>query len=162
MKTQKSFTIKEIKDKMGRYCAYQDRCHFDVENKLNEFFLIPEAKDEIFIYLIQENFLNEERFVENFVLGKFNQKNWGKIKIINELRKRNITQKMINDGISLIDSTQYLSVIEKLIIKKLRTLTEKNDYKRKGKVILYMQQKGFEYNLISEIYDSILDNKSIG
>ncbi|MDO5617092.1 MAG: RecX family transcriptional regulator, partial [Cruoricaptor ignavus] len=66
-----SFTFEEIKQKMANYCVYQDRCHYEVEQKMREFLLIPEAKDEIMLYLIRENYLNEERFVRSYIRGKF-------------------------------------------------------------------------------------------
>ena len=86
-----NFTINEIEQKLKRYCSYQDRCHNEVEKKLKEFDLIEEAKNKILFNLINENYLNESRFSENFVRGKFKIKNWGKIKIVQELKSRNIS-----------------------------------------------------------------------
>ena len=68
---KKSFTFEEIKQKIVNYCVYQDRCHAEVEQKMKEFLLIPEAKEEILLYLIKENYLNEERFTRSYVRGKF-------------------------------------------------------------------------------------------
>ena len=73
MSEKKSYTVNEIRDKMAKYCAYQDRCQWEVEQKFYDFNLIPEARDEIMIYLIQQNFLNEERFAKSFARGKFYQ-----------------------------------------------------------------------------------------
>lgn len=163
MKPQKSFTINEIKEKMGHYCAYQDRCHFDVEKKLNEFHLIPEAREEILIYLIQENFLNEERFTHSFVRGKFNQKKWGKLKITMELKKRSILPRLIQQSINdEINPNKYYQTAQDLISKKINIIQEKNDYRRKIKVAQYMQQKGYELPLILEIYEDLSRNISIG
>ena len=81
MKEKKIFAFKEIKQKLVNYCVYQDRCHYEVELKMREFVLIPEAKDEILLYLIQENYLNEERFAKSYARGKFYIKRWGKNKI---------------------------------------------------------------------------------
>lgn len=144
-----SFTVTEIRDKLAKYCAYQDRCHWEVENKLNEFNLIPEAKDEIIIYLIQNNFLNEERFAKNFARGKFNQKNWGKIKIRSELKKRKIPSKLIESALKEIDVDEYFSKLEGLLEKKKESLRdERESFKKKTKIRNYLLQKGYESDLI--------------
>lgn len=77
----KSFTFQEIKQKLINYCVYQDRCHKEVEEKMRDFLLIPEAKDEILLYLIKENYLNEERFTRSYIRGKFYVKHWGRQKL---------------------------------------------------------------------------------
>ena len=78
---KKSYTFDEIKLKLVNYCVYQDRCHAEVEQKMREFVLIPEAKEEIILYLLKENYLNEERFTRSYIRGKFYIKSWGKNKI---------------------------------------------------------------------------------
>lgn len=149
---QKAFTVSEIRDKLAKYCAYQDRCHWEVENKLNEFHLIPEGRDEIIIYLIQNNFLNEERFTKSFVRGKFNQKNWGKIKIKSELKKRKIPSKLIDIALKEINSEDYFSRLEELFEKKKETLkSERESFKKKAKIRSYLLQKGYESDLILEL-----------
>lgn len=147
-----SFTVNEIRDKLAKYCAYQDRCHWEVENKMAEFNLIPEAKDEIIIYLIQNKFLNEERFTKSFVQGKFNQKNWGRIKIRMELRKRKIPPKMIESALYEIDEEEYLKTLQNLFEKKKNSLkTERDSFKKKAKIRNYLLQKGFESEIITEL-----------
>ena len=148
-----SFTINEIRDKLAKYCAYQDRCHWEVENKLKEFFVIPEAKDEIIIYLIQNNFLNEERFTKSFVRGKFNQKNWGRIKIRSELKKRKIPIKMIESALKEIDEDQYQSTLVDLFEKKKNALkSERESFKKKLKIQNFLLQKGFERENIQSLF----------
>lgn len=147
-----SFTVNEIRDKLAKYCAYQDRCHWEVENKLTEFNLIPEAKDEILIYLIQNKFLNEERFTKSFVQGKFNQKSWGRVKIRMELRKRKIPPKMIESALSEIHEEKYFETLQKLFEKKKNSLkSERDSFKKKAKIRNYLLQKGFESEIIAEL-----------
>ena len=71
MKEKKIFTFEDIKHKLVNYCVYQDRCHYEVDLKMREFMLIPEAKDETLLYLMRENYLNEERFTRSYTRGKF-------------------------------------------------------------------------------------------
>lgn len=85
---QKSYTVTEALQKLMHFCAYRDRSQREVENKLDEMRMIPVAKEKIIISLMQENFLNEERFARSFVRGKFRIKKWGRIKIKQELKKR--------------------------------------------------------------------------
>ncbi|WP_245828377.1 regulatory protein RecX [Moheibacter sediminis] len=144
-----SFTVTEIRDKLAKYCAYQDRCQWEVENKLHEFFIIPEARDEIIIYLIQYNFLNEERFAKSFVRGKFNQKNWGRIKIKSELKKKRVPSKMIDSALKEINADDYFSRLEELFQKKKESLkSERESFKKKAKIRNYLLQKGYESDLI--------------
>ena len=90
---RKLYTFEEIKQKLVNYCIYQDRCHQEVEQKMQDFLLIPEAKDEIMLYLINENYLNEERFARSYIRGKFYLKNWGRIKIKNHLKFKGISER---------------------------------------------------------------------
>ena len=148
-----SFTVTEIREKLAKYCAYQDRCHWEVENKLNEFHLIPEAKDEIIIYLVQNNFLNEERFAKSFARGKFNQKNWGRIKIKSELKKRKIPQKLIDFALKEIDADIYFDRLADLFQKKKESLkSERESFKKQAKIRNYLLQKGYEHDLIGELF----------
>ncbi len=147
-----SFIVNEIREKLAKYCAYQDRCHWEVENKMKEFNLIPEAWDEIIIYLIQHNFLNEERFAKSFARGKFNQKNWGRIKIRSELKKRKIPPKLIETGLNEIDENDYLKTLQNLFEKKKESLkNERESFKKKAKIRNYLLQKGFESEIIAEL-----------
>lgn len=150
MKQGKSYTVLEIREKLAHYCAYQDRSHWEVERKLNEFSLIPEARDEILIYLLQNNFLNEERFARSFARGKFYQKSWGRIKIKQELKKRDIPEILIKIAFQEIDEEDYIKTIDNLIEKKKNLLKESNEFKKNQKIIRYLMQKGFEYQIIKE------------
>lgn len=147
---KESFTVEEIREKLAHYCAYQDRCHWDVEKKMKEFTLIPEARDKIFIYLIQNNFLNEERFTRSFVRGKFYQKDWGRLKIRKELRFRNIPDKLTDEAMNEIDEKDYSKTLKKLFDKKSDSLkSERESFKKKAKIRNYLLQKGYESELIS-------------
>lgn len=142
----------EIKEKLANYCAYQDRCHWEVEQKMREFNLIPEAQDEILIYLIQNDFLNEERFAKSFARGKFYQKNWGRNKIRIELKKRKIPAKLIETGLKEINENDYSKTLSQLFEKKKEALkSERESFKKKTKIRNYLLQKGYEFELINDL-----------
>ena len=148
------FTIKEVETKLQYYCSYQDRCHKEVHEKLKTFNIIPEGVDQIISNLIRENFLNETRFCESFVRGKFKIKNWGKIRIINELKRRNISTYNINQGLKEIDELEYLKKFEEIFNKKLSSLEKLTPVLKKKKILSYLLYRGWESSLIyQKIYE---------
>ena len=150
-----NFTINEVEQKLKRYCSYQDRCHNEVEKKLKEFDLIEEAKNKILFNLINENYLNESRFSENFVRGKFKIKNWGKIKIVQELKSRNISDLNIKRGLMEIDEVEYKNKLENIFNKKLSSLGNQSVINKKKKIFSYLSYRGWETNLIYEKINQI-------
>jgi len=157
MKNEKSYTVDEATKLLENYCAYQERCHKEIEQKLYDIKMIPEAKEQIILHLIQHNFLNEERFAKAFVRGKFSIKNWGKQRIINELKFRNISTYNINTALKEIDDDQYLKTLQKLAEKKLPLIKESNAFKKSSKLVNYLISKGFEPNLVYPIVKNITD-----
>ena len=147
---QKSTSYPEALKKLEHFCAYQERCHQDVEKKLNDFFLISEAREKIIMHLIAENYLNETRFSESFARGKFNIKHWGKLRIIRELKTRNISDYNIKKGLKQIDETDYLASFHELAERKWSNLSNESNQKARQKLIYYLQYRGWENNLIFE------------
>ena len=148
MQEKKLFPFQEIKQKLVNYCVYQDRCHAEVEQKMKEFVLIPEAKEEIILYLIKENYLNEERFARSYTRGKFYIKKWGKNKIKKQLRLKGISDKLIVKSFSEIDERDYQDTIRDFIEKLLPTYNGLKDYQRKQKLIKLLMSKGYEFEMI--------------
>lgn len=153
---QKSYTVKEATNKLMQYCAYRDRSQKEVEEKLREMRMIPEACEQITIKLMQENFLNEERFARSFARGKFRIKKWGRIKIKQELKLREISTPLIKIALSEIEDKSYYHTLEELAIKKLVLIKEKDPYKKKKKLIDYLLRKGYESNLIFEVTTNLI------
>ena len=157
MKNDKSYTVDEATKLLENYCAYQERCHKEVEQKLYDLNMIPEAKEKIIIHLLQHNFLNEERFAKAFVRGKFSIKNWGKQRILNELKFRNISIYNINTALKEIDDEEYLKTLQKIAKKKLPLIKESNTFKKSSKLVNYLISKGFEPNLVYLVVKDITD-----
>lgn len=153
MISNKAFTFDEIKQKLVDYCVYQDRCHSEVEQKMKDYLLIPEAKEEIFLFLIQHNYLNEERFAKSFARGKFYMKQWGKKKIKVALLQKGIQEKLIQKAFSEIDEKDYLETIKKIIQKNISKYKGLKEYQKKQKITQYLMSKGFEYDLIVKSID---------
>lgn len=139
---------------MVNYCVYQDRCHAEVEQKMRDFLLIPEAKDEIFLYLIKENYLNEERFVRSYIRGKFYMKQWGRTKIRLNLKQKDISDKLISQCWDEIDDNDYQKTLQKIWDDYYQKQKGLKEYQKKIKTTKYLLSRGFGYN---EIADAILE-----
>ncbi|MDV7137923.1 regulatory protein RecX [Maribacter sp. TH_r10] len=145
-----SYTLSEATKKLERYCAYQERCHKDVTSKLKEMRMIPEAIDQIITHLIQENYLNEERFAQSFARGKFNIKKWGRNRIVNELKQRHISSYNIKSALAEIDDALYLETLDNLAKKRVDSLKETDIQKRRRKLADYLLYRGWESHLVYE------------
>jgi len=147
--THKSYTVEEAKRKLEYYCVYQDRCHDEVYQKLRSLNMIPIAIDTIMAHLIEHNFLNEERFACSFARGKFRIKQWGKRRIIQELKFRNITKYNIDRALKEIDEDEYLESFNLLAEKQWQGLSGTTLNKRK-KLTDFLLRKGYETQLIND------------
>ena len=150
MQPKKSYTFLELKQKLVNYCVYQDRCHQEVEQKMWDYLLIPEAKEEILLHLMQENYLNEERFTRSYIRGKFYMKSWGRNKIRNHLKFKGVPEKLINSCFDEIEDDDYEKTLLKLYEKYVAPLKVLQPYQKKSKAIKYLLSKGFEYEIITQ------------
>lgn len=119
--------------------------------------MIPEAKEQIILHLLENNFLNEERFAKAFVRGKFNFKKWGKIKIKNELKFRNISSYNIKVSLKEIDDDLYQETIQEVAQKKVNLIREPNSFKKKQKLIKYLLSKGYESEFVYKIANELIE-----
>lgn len=146
----KVYTVEEATKKLEYYCSYQDRCHDEVITKLKSLGMIPQAIDHIIVHLIEQNFLNEERFACSFARGKHNIKKWGKFRIENELKLRNISKYNITKALKEISQETYIENFHLLAEKQWNSVFESNLQKKKKKVSDYLLRKGWESNLVYE------------
>ena len=145
-------SAENIKAKIYRYCAWQERCHQEVFNKLINLGLRGEKADELMAHLITEGFLNEERYARAFAGGKFRMKNWGRIKIVHALEAKGLTPACIKAGLKEIEEDNYTATLRNILQKYLnKDLSEENFFIKKNKAAQYAIQKGFEPSLVWEI-----------
>ena len=141
------FQANEIKQKLYAYCAYQERCIQEVHTKLKSL----EVEEKDFSYWVdhlqEENFLDEDRFARGYARGKFRYKRWGKIKIRQELRKRNIGETLIQSALRTeIPTEDYRATLQKIL--DLRKVSFPLSPKERKKLIFYLTQKGYEWEEI--------------
>ena len=143
-------TVSEATKKIEYYCAYQERCHKEVVEKLVSYGMFSDAREHIIAHLIQENYLNEERFAKSFARGKFKIKKWGKNRIVQELKHRNISKYNIQIALKEISEKEYLRTLDSIAKKRWLEIKESHPLKKKKKLVSYLMYRGWESHLIYE------------
>jgi regulatory protein len=146
---RKSYTLEQALSRIQRYCTYQDRCHIEVERKLTEMRMIPQAKEQIIMSLIEDDYLNEERFALAFVKGKFRIKKWGRIRLKAELKKRKISKYLIKSALEQISEKDYLFTFEELANRKANSIKADSILLKKKKLADYLIYRGWESSLVN-------------
>ena len=150
--SQELSALTAIQKKLEYYCVYQDRCHQEVQQKLWDFGLSTEEKDLLVVHLITNNFLNEERFARSFARGKHRIMHWGKIRIINEMKFRNVSAPNIKSALTEISTEEYQKNFTTLSERLWDSLRESDKTKKHKKFCDYLLRKGWESNLV---YDKL-------
>lgn len=150
----KIITPKEALQKLEHFCAYQERCHSEVIAKLYSLKMTSDEIDSIVVQLIDGNFLNETRFACSFARGKHRIKHWGKIRITNELKAKQISSTNITLALKEIDPEEYEATFEQLSERYWDSIIEKNTLKKRKKFCDYLLRRGYESNLV---YDKLKD-----
>lgn len=156
----KRLTPSQAWEKIKYYCAYQERGHQETKDKLYRFGLGSSDVDELLARLIEEGYLNEERFARQFAGGKFRIKKWGRIKIQNELKLKHVSPFNIKISMQEIDEEEYQAILEKLVTEKWESLKREQYLVRQMKTLRYMVQKGFETNLVSAAIQKIRNHEA--
>jgi regulatory protein len=154
---KKSLTPDQAFQKLKHYCAYQERCHSEVKNKLYELGIRKKDHDELIAKLIEENYLDEERFAIAFAGGKFRMKDWGKTRIKYELKSKLVSEYNIKKALKQIDEKVYLNTLKKLAQKKYTELKKDQWMVRRKKTMDYLLAKGYEPELIYTTLAQIID-----
>ena len=145
---KKQLTPEQALQKLKHYCAYQERSHSEVKEKLYNLGIRKNEHDGIIASLIEEDYLNEERFAIAFAGGKFRMKQWGRTKIKYELRQRQVSDYSIKKALQQIKENEYSATLKKLAKEKLASLKDEQQLIRKKKTMDYLLQKGFEMELV--------------
>ncbi len=146
----KWYDKEEALQKLQHYCAYQDRCHQEVRQKLRAMNVYPDWQEEIIVALIEENFLNEERFAQSFARGKFRMKKWGKRRIEQALKQKGVSVYCIRKGLGEIANDAYQQALEELLLKKAASTSAANDWALRKTLAGFAIRKGYESGLVWE------------
>jgi regulatory protein len=154
---EQKLTPNQALPKIKQYCAYQERCHSEVKDKLYSHGLHKNDVEEIISKLIEDNYLNEERFAIHYAGGKFRIKQWGKVKIKYELKQKQVSEYCIKKALNEIDEEDYIITLQKLADTKLQSLKgEKNIFVKRKKLQDHLRMKGFEGDLVNEVVTKAL------
>lgn len=154
--TAKPLTPDQVLDKVAKFCAFQERCTKDVSDKLNTFDISKEDKQEILDYLIDNRFVNDERFAISFVRSKINQSGWGINKIRFHLIQKGIDKELIVEAMQALDQDIYRQRLHDILKAKAKTVKADNDFEKRKKLAAYAIQKGFEPSLAFETAKEII------
>ena len=147
---------KEALIKAANFCAYQERTHKEVRNKLYELEVSGDESEAIITWLIENNYLNEERFARLFAGSKFRQKKWGRIKIRQELKMRGVSDHCLKAGMSEIDGDDYMVTLQEIIEKKSKDIKDSNKLIIKQKLVKFALSRGFENDLVFDVVSRFL------
>ena len=150
-KSSKPLTSDQVLDKIAKYCAYQERCTKDVCDKLKTYDISQEDREKILDYLLDNRFVNDERFAKSFVRGKINQSGWGMNKIRFHLVQKGIAKDIINEALQQTDEAVYRQRLIDILKTKSKTVKADSDFEKKRKLAAYAMQKGFEGGLVWEV-----------
>jgi regulatory protein len=156
MSIYKSYLPKEVALlKATRYCAYQERYQQQVRQKLSELAVEPNDIEIIIVYLIEHNYLNEERYAAVFARGKMRIKHWGLQKIKSQLKLFGISDYCIKAAINAIDKEEYYRILNVEVEKKIRKSKLNIDWMKERETKMYLMGRGFESDLIEEVLKSL-------
>lgn len=154
LKKPKTYILSEVISRMESYCAYQERCHKEVIRKLQDLGVTKEATNHVIHHLLQQDFLNEARFSQSFARGKFRVKKWGRIRISNELKMRDISKYNIQLALKEITDSDYQNTFHEIAVSKCDQLkNEKDVQKKRRKLADYLLYRGWESSLV---YDKVM------
>ena len=152
---KKQLTKEQALQKLRHYCRYQERCHSEVKNKLSELGVGKNDHDEMIMELIQENYLDEEKFALSFTIGKFKMRQWGRKKIQYSLKEKRVNDDSIQKALEKINEKDYRHTLKKLAKEKYASLKNEQWLIRKKKTMDYLVQKGYEMELVSAVMKGI-------
>ncbi len=145
----------EVWNRAASFCAYQERCELEVRAKLQELEVPDALIGSVLERLAEEGFLDERRFVESFVRGRFSIKKWGRVRIRQELKLRGISDELILFGMELIEDEVYQEVLNGLADRKWAATREANPFIKKAKLQRFLLFRGFETDLIRETMERL-------
>ncbi len=137
-------TKEQARSKAESYCAKSEHCEYELRKKLQDWGVGPSDVDNIMRHLVDERYLDDCRYARAFVRDKFRFENWGKVKIAQSLRLKQIESTVIDEALDEIDETAYADALKRLLLSKARTVTAQSEYERNGKLIRFALSRGFE------------------
>ncbi len=153
---KKQCTPLQALPKIKHYCSYAERSHKDVKDKLYGMGLAAVDVNKLIATLIDEDYLNEERYATQFAGGHFRQKKWGKVKIVYALKQKGVSEANIRKALKELNSEDYRLLLYKLAKTKWLLLKGEHYITRQAKTKAYLAQKGYESELVTEVLKTLI------
>lgn len=154
---KKQVTVEQALQKLKHFCSYQHRSHYETQQKLYSLGLYKKEVELLLSQLVEENYVNEERYAIAFASGRFKIKQWGRVKIKYEMQQHKVSSYNIAIALKSIDETDYLATLQALAVKKWASLKSEQYLNRQAKTTSFLMQRGFEPNLIAAAIAKIRD-----
>lgn len=162
-RTRKPITEAEAYNKFSAQCALAEYCPSDIRKKMQRLDIDEDATERVIHHLMNEGFINEDRYAKAFVRDKFHHNRWGRIRIEQELRMKGISQNLIDDALLEIDEDDVRETLLHLMEKKLPSVKGRNVYEIKAKLMRFAMSRGFDIDLIRSVADEVIsDTDGIG
>jgi regulatory protein len=147
---------KEALAKIRSICSRQEQCRQDILVKLSKWAVSEADSEKILEILEKEGFVDHTRYAGSFANDKLKFNKWGKIRIRWILRQKEISEDIIENALSRINEDEYINILTDELKKKIKSLPPQDEYDKKGKLIRFATQRGFEYDIISKVINKIL------
>ena len=148
---------REVFSKMAQLCSRSEQCSADIRKKIMAFEIVDEIVDEIITKLIEEKFIDDERYVRAYINDKFKINKWGKLKMRYYLHAKGLSDEIIEKGLDSLDDEKYKSLLIKTMKAKAKSIRDKDKYKKMGQIIRFTQNRGFEPELIHRYLNLALE-----
>lgn len=155
-KKKRELSAQSALSKVMFICSRQEKCSFDIRKKLRDWEISSDDQNQIIQTLIDENFLNEERYTNFYVRDKFKFNRWGRIKIAHHLKQKQIPEYIISDAIEQLDESEYIQNLHDILEIKLKTTKEEDPYQLRAKLFRFVQGRGFESQLSLRVIDKLI------
>ncbi|PKQ62561.1 hypothetical protein BZG02_12650 [Labilibaculum filiforme] len=157
-KKKKEISVASALSKAMFICSRQEKCSYDIRKKLNDWEISSDDQDQIIQTLVEEKFLNEERYTNFYARDKFRFNRWGRIKIAHHLKQKQISEHLILDAIDQFDENEYNQNLHDILFSKIKTTKEKDPYQLRAKLFRFAQGRGFESQLSLKIINELISD----
>lgn len=154
-------SMKKWINKAEIYCSAAERCPSEVTDKLRKWGADEEQIPAIIAHLEKERYLDAVRFCRFFVRDKYRFNQWGRLKIIQMLRLKQLDSVQIQEGLEEIDEEEYLRVLDRLLKQKARSVKAVSEYERNAKLIRFAAGRGFTMDEILKVVKQVNSDESV-
>lgn len=146
--TTHEYSPEQLKLKAEAYCAEAERCEYDVLLKLRQWRASDEVTARILAHLYQQDYLNPQRYCRAFVRDKYRLTHWGRQKIIQALRMKQLPTSAIENALNEIETDEYDQILARLLSQKRRSLKASTNYELNTKLIRFALGRGYQMSEI--------------